>query len=378
MGLIFFSVVISFLVSFISIPLLIKISYANNLFDLPSLRKSHSYPVSFLGGIGIFMAVVLSMTITLPSSDSDWLQYLLASSVLIFLLGLYDDILFLSPLKKFIGQLIAITIIIEQGQFQITSLYGFLGIFDMNSVSSYIFTYLTILLIINAYNLIDGVDGLAGTLALIATVFFGIVFLLDNDLVFAAMSFSIAAALAAFLIFNYTPPKIFLGDTGSLLIGLFNAVLVIRFINLETSPGSFFHSSSAAAIGLSVLFIPIIDTFRVMILRIYRRKSPFVGDQNHIHHMLLKRGYSHIKVTLILTFINAFLIFYTVLFKSFGITFLLFSTPVVFFSVLKLFLINSDINGFDKDRKDDSAVNQQLSDKLITPTGKIEATQKNS
>jgi UDP-GlcNAc:undecaprenyl-phosphate GlcNAc-1-phosphate transferase len=172
MDIIFFSVAISFLVAFVSIPLLIKISYTNNLFDFPSVIKSHSYPVSFLGGIGIFMAVVLSMTITLPSANAVWLQYLLASSILIFLLGLYDDILFLSPLKKFIGQLIAIVIIVELGQFQLTSLYGFLGINEMNSLGSHVFTYLTILLIINAYNLIDGVDGLAGTLALISTVFF--------------------------------------------------------------------------------------------------------------------------------------------------------------------------------------------------------------
>jgi UDP-N-acetylmuramyl pentapeptide phosphotransferase/UDP-N-acetylglucosamine-1-phosphate transferase len=378
MDIIFFSVAISFLVAFVSIPLLIKISYTNNLFDFPSVIKSHSYPVSFLGGIGIFMAVVLSMTITLPSANAVWLQYLLASSILIFLLGLYDDILFLSPLKKFIGQLIAIVIIVELGQFQLTSLYGFLGINEMNSLGSHVFTYLTILLIINAYNLIDGVDGLAGTLALISTVFFGVVFFMNNDPVFAALSFSIAAALAAFLVFNYTPPKIFLGDTGSLLIGLFNAVLVIRFINLETSIGSFFHSNSAAAIGFSVLFIPIIDTIRVMVLRIYRGKSPFVGDQNHIHHMLLKRGYSHIKVTLILSIANAFLILFSILFKSIGVTLLVFSMFIIFFSILQLFLINSEVNGFAENHLNDSHNSKYLSDKIITPAGEIEETEKKS
>jgi UDP-N-acetylmuramyl pentapeptide phosphotransferase/UDP-N-acetylglucosamine-1-phosphate transferase len=316
------------------------------------------------------------MTAIVPSVNAGWLQYLLASSVVVFLLGIQDDILFLSPIKKFIGQLIAIFILVQQGHFQLFSLHGFLGIFELNKIASLVYTYLTILLIINAYNLIDGVDGLAGTLSLISSVFFGVVFLINNDLVFAALSFSIASALSAFLVFNYSPPKIFLGDTGSMVIGLMNAVLVIHFISLETANGVVFHSDSVPAIGLAVLFIPIIDAIRVIVVRIYKHKSPFVGDRNHIHHLLLRKGYSHMKVTFILSISNAFLIFYSIIFRSLGITFLVFSMALIFFAMLQLFLSNSAINDFAEEPEKDSTQNRLLSDKSITTKGEIEVLEK--
>ncbi len=376
MNLVFFTAVISLVVTILTLPILIKYSYAKNLFDFPSTLKTHSYPVSFFGGVGMFLAIFFSMTIMLPSSDAHWLQYLLASSLVVFLLGLYDDILFLTPLKKFIGQLIAIIIIVEQGQFHITSMYGFLGINEMNNIGSHIFTYLTFLLIINAYNLIDGVDGLAGTLALISSVFFGVVFLINNNLVFAALSFSLASALSIFLVFNYSPPKIFMGDNGSMLTGLITGVLVVQFINLETTNGVIFHSDTASAIGLAVLFIPIIDTIRVMVLRIFKGKSPFVGDNSHMHHMLLRKGFSHMKITFILSISNAFIIFYSILFRSFEITFLIFSMCIILFSILQLFLSNSRVNGFAENKLVDSTNWRNFSDKSITAKGEIESTEK--
>ena len=376
MGLVFFSAVISFLVAMVTIPLLIKHSYTNNIFDFPSTIKKHQYPVSFFGGVSIFLSIVFSMTVMIPSENAHWLQYLLASALIIFLLGLYDDILFLSPLKKFAGQLLATVIIVDQGQFHITSLYGFLGINEMNIIASHIFTYLTFLLIINAYNLIDGIDGLAGTLSLVSSIFFGVVFLVNNDMVFAALSFSIASAVSVFLVFNYSPPKIFMGDNGSMVIGLLNAILVFKFINLETSNGVLFHSASAPAVGLAVLFIPIIDTIRVMMLRLFKGKSPFVGDNNHIHHLLLRRGFSHMKITFILSISNAFVIFYSILFRSFGLTFLVFSMVIIFFLVLYLFLTSSEANHFSESNTLPSTGGNLLSDKNITAEGEIISSSK--
>jgi uncharacterized membrane protein len=161
-----------------------------------------------------------------------------------------------------------------------------------------------------------------------------------------------------------------------MLIGLLNAALVIQFINSQTRTGSFFHSNAAPAIGLAVLFIPIIDTVRVMVVRIYKRKSPFVGDRNHIHHLLLKKGYSHIKVTLILAISNAFIIFYATLFRSLGITFLVFSMAMIFFIILKLFLTHHEINGFSENPIAKTSSDQILSGKIITSDGEIEASEK--
>jgi hypothetical protein len=155
-----------------------------------------------------------------------------------------------------------------------------------------------------------------------------------------------------------------------------NAILVIHFITIETTSGVLFHSNVSPAIGLAVLFIPVIDTIRVMVLRIYKGKSPFVGDRNHIHHLLLRKGYSHMKVTFMLSLCNAFIIFYSIIFRSLGITFLVFSMTLIFFAVLQLFLSNSAINEFSEDPARDLTQSELLSDKIITTKGEIEASQK--
>jgi UDP-N-acetylmuramyl pentapeptide phosphotransferase/UDP-N-acetylglucosamine-1-phosphate transferase len=161
-----------------------------------------------------------------------------------------------------------------------------------------------------------------------------------------------------------------------MLIGLITGVLVVQFINLETTSGIFFHSDFAPAIGFAVLFIPIVDTIRVMVLRIFKGKSPFVGDNNHIHHMLLRKGFSHMKITFMLSFSNAFIIFYSILFRSFGITFLIISMCIIFFSILQLFLSNSGVNSFAENKLVDSTNRRNFSDKSITVKGEIESTEK--
>ena len=221
---------LSFMLAFVSIPVVIKVSRAKNLFDLPSSRKIHLVPIPSLGGVGIFIALMFSLASLLPFSSAPWIQYFIASSIIIFFLGVKDDIMLLSPMKKFMGQAVAVFILIFKGGFLINSFHGFLGIHQLHPVLCIAFTFLTMLVIINAINLIDGVDGLAGMLGLISSVSFGVLFMLENDLIFAALSFSLASALAGFLIFNFAPAKIFMGDTGSLLVGLVTAILVIHFI----------------------------------------------------------------------------------------------------------------------------------------------------
>lgn len=230
---------------------------------------------------------------------------------------------------KFTGQLIAAFLLSFQGDFQLNSLHGFLGVQELHPAIATVFTYLTLLVVINAFNLIDGVDGLAGMLGLVSTLFFGIVFALENQTAFAILSFAMSGSLIAFLMYNISPSRIFMGDTGSLLLGLVNAVLVIKFINLESGAGNILHFSAAPAVGFAVLFIPLMDTLRVTLIRIYKRKSPFDPDVNHIHHLLLKRGMSHIQITGILTIVALLSIAVAIILQPMGITFVIF--PFSFF-----------------------------------------------
>jgi len=323
MGLVLLASLVSFIVVFTAIPVVIKIADAKKLFDVPDERKIHFTPIPSLGGVGIFAALMLSVSTMVSFSATPGLQYFLGASVIIFFLGLKDDILLISPMKKFAGQLIAAFLLVYPGHFQLTSLHGFMGLTALSPVFATLFSYITILVVVNAFNLIDGVDGLAGSLGLISTLFFGAVFAIEGDLSFAILSFSMAASLLAFLMYNYSPAKIFMGDTGSLLLGLVNAVLVIRFINTASLPGTVLQFSAAPAIGFAALFVPLMDTLRVTVLRVYRGRSPFDPDVNHIHHLLMKRGLSHMQITGLLGLFAIGFIGFALFAQSMGINFVI-------------------------------------------------------
>lgn len=323
MGLVLLASLVSFLVAFTAMPVVIKIADAKKLFDLPDQRKIHFTPIPSLGGIGIFAALMLSVSTMVSFAETPVLQYFLGASVIIFFLGLKDDILLISPMKKFAGQLIAAFLLVYPGNFQLTSLHGFLGLTALGPVFSMLFSCITILVVVNAFNLIDGIDGLAGSLGLISTLFFGVVFAIEKDFSFAILSFSMAASLLAFLIYNFSPAKIFMGDTGSLLLGLVNAVLVIRFINTASLPGTVLQFSAAPAIGFAALFVPLMDTLRVTVVRVYQGRSPFDPDVNHIHHLLMRRGLSHMQITGLLGVMAIGFIAFAILTQSMGINFVI-------------------------------------------------------
>jgi UDP-N-acetylmuramyl pentapeptide phosphotransferase/UDP-N-acetylglucosamine-1-phosphate transferase len=301
MNIIFQSVLLSFAICYVSIPVIIAIANLKQLYDEPTGRKIHSKPIAALGGVALFAAVLISFTFFNNFAVISELQYLIPSSIILFFIGLKDDILVISPYKKFAGQILAAFILIYKGNFLISSFYGFLGFNSLGPILSVLFTGLTILMIINSFNLIDGVNGLAALLSVISCTFFGLIFYYTNEISYAILSFSIVGALIGFLVFNWTPAKIFMGDTGSLFLGLVNAILVIKFTNVGDINVASINISQSALVGLAVLFIPLSDTLRVFVIRILSGKSPFYSDVNHIHHLLLRRGLSHSQVTLCLS-----------------------------------------------------------------------------
>src|SRR4029453_16934176 len=178
--------------------------------------KIHHSPIPSLGGLGIFAGFVMASLLTISFGGAPEFQYFIAAALVIFFLGLKDDILVISPIKKFIGQVLAAFLIVYKGGIQIKSMYGFLGIHELPEMFSLLLTYLTIIVIINSFNLIDGIDGLAGSLGLMAAAIFGFYFLKVNNLPYAVLAFALAGSLIAFLIFNFQPAKIFMGDSGSM------------------------------------------------------------------------------------------------------------------------------------------------------------------
>jgi len=291
---------VAFFISFYSIPVIIFIAKAKRLYDIPDDRKVHASPVPLLGGLGIFAGFILGLLLNINITDAfSQFQYFIASFFIVFFLGLGDDIMVLSPLKKFFGQLVVAFILIFKGNLLINDLHGFLGIGALNDITSYLLTFFTILVVVNAFNLIDGVDGLAGSLGLITSLFLGVWFLINNDTAFALIGFALAGSVTAFLIYNFNPAKIFMGDAGSMLLGLINSILVIHFISTAPTAANL-GTIASPAIGFGLLLIPLMDTLRVFCIRIFKGRSPFSADRNHIHHLFLDRGFSHASTTLVI------------------------------------------------------------------------------
>ncbi|MBS1510678.1 MAG: undecaprenyl/decaprenyl-phosphate alpha-N-acetylglucosaminyl 1-phosphate transferase [Bacteroidetes bacterium] len=286
---------LAFLITFFAIPIVIQVAKDKKLFDEPDERKVHKTVIPTLGGLGIFAGFIIATLMGVPSTTE--LQYFGAAAIVIFFLGLKDDILILSPSKKFIGQLVAAGIIIKFGGIVLNDMHGFLGIHEIPRVASIILTIFTIIVITNSFNLIDGVDGLAGSLGVLTTLVFGVYFYFAGQLTYAVMALALTGSIIAFLIYNFSPAKIFMGDTGSLLLGLINSILVIKFINIAGNSASNFYLESAPAIGFSILMIPLFDTLRVFTLRILDRRSPFSPDRTHVHHFLLDLGFTHRMIT---------------------------------------------------------------------------------
>jgi UDP-GlcNAc:undecaprenyl-phosphate/decaprenyl-phosphate GlcNAc-1-phosphate transferase len=326
------SLAISFTITFLAIPAIITVAESKKLFDIPDERKIHQAHIPSLGGLGIFAGFMLASLLSIRLGAATEFQYFLAAALVMFFLGLKDDILVISPIKKFIGQVLASFLIIYKGNVQITSMHGFLGINELPEMFGIMLTYFTIIVIINSFNLIDGIDGLAGTLGTISATIFGSYFLAAGMVPYAVMAFALAGSLTAFLIFNYNPARIFMGDTGSMLIGLVNAILVVKFISVAQTPGIDLPVFAAPAVGFTVLLIPLLDTLRVFGIRIFHQRSPFIPDRNHIHHLMLDKGWSHNTITFTLGGFSIVFVAAAYSFRYVGCTWIILAGVTLFFS----------------------------------------------
>ncbi|MGN6618798.1 MAG: glycosyltransferase family 4 protein [Ilyomonas sp.] len=327
---ILFCLSLSFIVTLISIPVILTIAKEKKLVDLPNNRKVHITPIPSLGGVGIFGGFALGCLICTSFSHTPEFQFFLAAVLVVFFFGLKDDILIISPVKKLFGQLMAAFLVVYKGSLRFSDFYGVFDLNISNPVYGFILTFFTVIVIMNAFNLIDGIDGLAASLGLMVSVFLGLYFLKTGFISYAVLSFSLTGSLAAFLIFNFHPAKIFMGDVGSQLIGLVSSILVVKFI-IVAPANPVWPVSISPALGISILIIPLLDTLRVFTIRIWNKKSPFVADRIHIHHILLDKGLSHRNITFSLLAFNMLIVALVYISRSLGNGWLIFSMLLCYF-----------------------------------------------
>lgn len=327
---------VSFIITFLAIPVVLQIADQKKLYDIPDERKVHTHAVASLGGVGIFGGFLLASLLSIQGYLNPEFQYFFAAALVIFFLGLKDDLIVLSASKKFIGQVIAASILIHMGDIRLDSMHGLFGFETLPETFSLVLTYFTIIVVINSFNLIDGVDGLAASLGTLTMLIFGTYFFMIGYEAYALLAYSLAGSLIAFLIFNHHPAKIFMGDSGSLMIGLINAILVIKFINVASDASVVVPIQSAAAVGVSILIIPLLDTLRVFGIRMFNGRSPFTPDRNHIHHLLLSKGLSHAAITLVCVSANIGFVVLAYAGRALGSTYLLMIMTAIAFSGIGL------------------------------------------
>jgi UDP-GlcNAc:undecaprenyl-phosphate/decaprenyl-phosphate GlcNAc-1-phosphate transferase len=324
------SFISAFIPSFFVIPSVITVAKVKHLCDEPGERRAHSEVTPSLGGIAIFFGTVFSIVLWTPFTVFGELQYTLCAFIIIFMVGVKDDILPMSPYKKLLGELMAAGIVTIKSGVKITSLHGFLGIGHIPEWFSIILSIFTIIVIINAFNLIDGINGLSGSITVVVTLVLGTWFFLVDKMSLSIIAYALAGATTAFLKYNFTPAKIFMGDTGALLLGLVSSILIIKFIEInEQIAGQPYSFTAGPAMAIGILILPLFDTARVFTIRILRGRSPFSADRLHLHHLLLDFGFSHMKSTAILVFTTISFIAFVFLFQSMGTFKLLFALILI-------------------------------------------------
>lgn len=303
---IIFSFLTAFLVTFLVIPKVIFFAERLRLIDLAGKRSSHKGSVPIFGGVAIFAGVIFSLLFWAELAN---IQFILGSLLIVFFVGIIDDLVGLSPIKKLIGQIIAVLIIIYLQELKIDNMYGVLGIYNLPEFISTLFTIFVVIVITNSFNLIDGVDGLAGGIGIISSVGFGFIAFVMNQNDIAMLAFILTGALIGFMRYNLHPARIFMGDTGSMVAGMILSILAINAIQEGFVTETLHFSNKGPLIAIVLLALPLFDSLRVFLNRIRKGKGPLSPGKDHLHHALLDLGYGHKNTAIILCLISALTIF---------------------------------------------------------------------
>ncbi len=301
---------IAFCATWYFIPKVLWVSRKKNLMQTINERSSHRFATPSFGGVAFFMVLVLIISIIQSVRITYTGNHLIVAATLLFMVGLKDDLVISTARVKLFGQLSAAFFLVFSPELKLISLHGFLGFYEIPEFAGYILSAFIVVAVINAYNLIDGIDGLASMAGIVICSTYAWAFYQTGNSYFVLISICVVGILSAYLRFNFSrgKNKIFMGDSGSLIIGLVIACLTLKILALPfDSEIKYLNNSRLVYLG-AVLFLPIFDTLRVMIIRIIQGASPFKADRNHIHHILLDLGFSHFAASLSLAVLNILVI----------------------------------------------------------------------
>lgn len=294
---------ISFSLGLLGMPIIVRIAKAKGFVVRPNKRMSHTGEVPNVGGLNICFSFMLTYML-FEYNQLSQSQFFLIGLFAIMAVGFIDDVLVLTPMAKLLGETLAGIALIGFADLRITHLHGLFGITEIGTIPSYLLSLFVLIAIINAINLIDGIDGLASGLGILYCLFFAVYYWLAGDVSWSVLAICMIGSLAVFFIYNVfgNREKIFMGDSGSLLLGYLLTACVFHFceVNAYHQVPDALYMSAAPAVAICVLTVPIFDTIRVSLTRIKQHRSPFNPDKNHIHHLLLRTGLNHIQTTCVL------------------------------------------------------------------------------
>ncbi len=298
---IIFTFFTSVIVTYLAIPKIIHFANTFRLYDSGGERSAHEGTVPIFGGVAIFSGIIFTLLLW---SKIEHIQFVLVSMVIVFFVGIIDDLLALSPFKKLLGQILDIVVIIYLGDLQIERMHGVLGMHELSLFLSVICTIFTVIVITNGFNLIDGVDGLAAGVGIISSLCFAILAFLASQFDMAVVGVALSGSLLGFLRFNRHPAKIFMGDTGSLVVGLILSILAINMVDTGLMLRSEQFPNKGPLLAIGILSVPLFDSLRVFVVRLLKGMNPLSADKGHIHHALLDLGLNHKQTSRVIQFIG--------------------------------------------------------------------------
>jgi UDP-GlcNAc:undecaprenyl-phosphate GlcNAc-1-phosphate transferase len=300
------TILLSVFITVSLIPMMIRLADRYQVVDLPNPRKVHVHPVPRIGGLA--MAVGVFIPIVLWALADEFVRAFIAATSILVVFGFIDDMKGLDYKAKFGGQILAALVIIFYGGLRINSLGSLLpGEMQLTEWLKIALSLVAIVGVTNAVNLADGLDGLAGGISLLSFCCIGYLAYLDGSNTVLLITMSVTGAIFGFLRFNTHPASLFMGDTGSQLLGFTAVVLAIK-----TTQG---NTPLSPVLPLIILGLPVLDTLTVMVQRIGRGRSPFSPDKNHFHHRLISFGLSHSEAVFIIYVIQALMILSAIFFK---------------------------------------------------------------
>ncbi len=338
---------LSLLLGMMIVPKILLISYKKRLFDMPDSRKVHQIPVPRLGGISFFPVILIALCFILgvrfycgypiENLPANEFLFFAVGGMMLFLIGVADDLVGVGYRYKFLVQILAALLIVWPGEW-FNTLGGLFGIDELPKTLGVLFTLFVVVYITNAINLIDGIDGLASGLSCISLFVLGLICMVAGDEIYALLAFSTFGVIVPFWFYNVfgnakRGHKLFMGDTGSLILGYIISLLVIHLSRAD-NPEVAGHSNMVLA--FSTLIVPLFDVVRVVMHRLREKKNPFLPDKNHFHHKLLRTGLRPRAVMVSILFIALFFIVLNWLLANLmGMTGLLI-TDIILWTLLQL------------------------------------------